>query len=92
MDKLKVPEVANAYRSTLRGEKLLPLTEDTAESNINFTMTAFNNAITETAKECLGKYHQPKKPWVTSDILDLCDKRRRLKNKKNTCEGAITRP
>ena len=29
-----------------------------------------------------------KKPWVTNDVLDLCDKRRELKKKKNVTEGA----
>ena len=87
LEKLKSPEVANAFRSKV-DERLFPLIEDIGKSNINVTMTAFNKAITETAKECLGRYQQPKKPWVTSDILDLCDKRRGLKNKRNTREGA----
>ena len=33
--------------------------------------------------EILGKYRPVKKPWVTTDILDLCAKRRKLENKKN---------
>ena len=43
----------------------------------------FNTAVTDTANEIIGKYHPVKKPWVTNDILDLCAKRRKLKNKKN---------
>ena len=43
----------------------------------------FNTAITDTANEMLGKYHPVKKAWVTTDILDLCAKRRKLKNKNN---------
>ena len=43
----------------------------------------FNTAVTDTANEILGKYRPVKKPWVTTDILDLCAKRRKLKNKKN---------
>ena len=31
---------------------------------------------------------EAKKPWVTDNILKLCDKRRELKQKKNTTEGA----
>ena len=31
----------------------------------------------------LDKHHQKKKPWVTAEILDLCDKRRELR--KNRC-------
>ena len=43
----------------------------------------FNIAVTDTANEILGKYRPVKKPWVTTDILDLCDKRGKLKSKKN---------
>ena len=43
----------------------------------------FNTAVTDTANENLGKYCPIKKPWVTTDILDLCAKLRNVKNKKN---------
>ena len=43
----------------------------------------FNTAVTDTANEILGKYRPVKKPWVTTDILHQCAKRRKLKNKKN---------
>ena len=43
----------------------------------------FNTAATDTANEILGKYRPVKKPWVTTDILDLCAKRRNPKNKKS---------
>lgn len=29
-----------------------------------------------------------KKPWVTADVLERCDKRRKLKKKKGDVEGA----
>ena len=38
-------------------------------------ITTVNTAVTETASEILGK-RRKKKPWVTADILDLCDKKR----------------
>ena len=39
--------------------------------------------MTETASEILGKHRQKKtKPWVTAEILDLCDKRRELRKKR----------
>ena len=43
----------------------------------------FNAAVTDTASGILGKHRSVKKPWVTAEILDLCDKRRELKKKKN---------
>ena len=32
--------------------------------------------------EILGKHRQKKKPWITAEILDLCDKRRELRKKR----------
>ena len=51
-------------------------------------INSFNTAITETANNTLGKHRPAKKPWVTDNILKLCDKRRELKQKKNTIKGA----
>lgn len=47
----------------------------------------FNTAVTETASETLGRHRLMKKPWVTADVLDLCDKRREQKKKKKDTEG-----
>ena len=44
------------------------------ETDIDSMITTFNTAVTETASEIRGKRHQKKKPWVTAEILDLCDK------------------
>ena len=43
----------------------------------------FDTAVTDTANEILGKYRPVKKPWITTGILDLCAKQRKLKNKRN---------
>ena len=32
--------------------------------------------------EILGKHRQKKKPWITAEVLDLCDKRRELRKKR----------
>ena len=44
--------------------------------------------MTETADEIFGKHRQKKKPWVTTDILDLCDKKGELRNKRFEPEGS----
>ena len=44
--------------------------------------------MTETASVILGKHHQKKKPWITAEILDLCDKRRELRKKRYEPEGS----
>ena len=38
-----------------------------------------NTAVTDAASEILGNKRRRKKPWVTRDVLDLCDERRNLK-------------
>ena len=64
------------------GGKFAPFTVMSNEdTDIDSMITTFNTAVTETACEILGKHRQEKnqkKTWVTSEILDLCDKRGEL--------------
>ena len=46
------------------------------DTDTDSMITTFNTAVTETASELLGKHRQKKKPWVTAEILDLCDRLR----------------
>ena len=55
---------------------------------INTKITTYNTAVTDAACEILGKERRRKKPWVTKDVLDLCDERRDLKKKRYEAEGA----
>ena len=52
------------------------------DTDMDSVITTFNTAVTETASEILGKHRQKKKPWVTAEIFDLCDKRRELTKEK----------
>ena len=61
------------------------MSEDT---DIDSMITTFNTAVTETASEILGKHRQKKKPWITAEILDLCDKKRELRKKRYEPEGS----
>ena len=45
-------------------------------------------AVTETASEILSKHRQNKNPWVSAEILDLCDNRRELRKKRFKPEGS----
>ncbi len=85
-EKLKDPTVAKAFQAKIDG-KFAPLILLENENDVDTMITAMNIAVTETANEILGKHRRIKKPWVTSDILDLCDKRRELKKKKGDTEG-----
>ena len=56
--------------------------------DINELTSGFNEAIRSTATETLGKQRKKKQPWITNDILDLCDKRRELKKDKYNSQDA----
>ena len=59
------------------------------DTDIDSMVTTFNTAVTETASEILGKHRQKKKKtWITAEILDLCDKRRELREKRFEPEGS----
>ena len=51
-------------------------------------INTFNTVVTETASEILGKHRQKKKPWITAEILDMCDKRREVRKKRSEPEGS----
>ena len=88
LDKLKDPNIAEAFKASIGGKfAALAVVDTEDQSNINSTVENFNKAVNEAAKETLGKHRPTKKPWVTPEILDLCDKRRELKPKKNDKSG-----
>ena len=49
-------------------------------------ITTYNTAVTDAASEILGKERCRKKPWITKDVLDLCDERRDLKKNRYKAE------
>ena len=57
------------------------------DMDIDTMITTYNTAVTDAASEILWKERRMKKPWVTKDVLDLCDERRDLKWKRYE-EGA----
>ena len=62
------------------GGKFAPLTiMNNEDADVDSLITTFNTAVTEKASEILDKHRQKKNPWVTAEILDLCDKRRELR-------------
>ena len=80
LDKLKDPEVAEAFQANLGG-RFAPLLM--IDQDIQDLTEKFNTAVVDTAKEVLGKHRPSRKPWVSPGILKKCDKRRELKKSKN---------
>ena len=71
------------------GGRFAPLTITSNEdTDMDSMITTFNTAVTETASEILGKHRQKKKLWITADILDLCNKRRKLRKRRFEPEGS----
>ena len=60
----------------INGQKLEAVTSFKYLDSMIITL---NTAMTETASEILGKHRQKKKPWVTAEILDLCDKSKEMR-------------
>ena len=82
------PNIADIFQATIGGKFAPLLALENQDIEIDALINSFNTAVTETANNFLGKHRPAKKPWVTDNILKLCDKRRKLKQKKNTAEGA----
>ena len=75
------PEVAEIFRAGM-GWRFAALSILDSGMGVDMLTDTFHTAVTDTANEILGKYHPVKKSWVTTDILDLCAKQGKLKNKK----------
>ena len=88
LEKLKDPNIAEIFQATIGGKFAPLLALENQDIEKSPLINSFNTAVTETANNILGKHRPAKKPWVTDNILKLCDKRRELKQKKNTTEGA----
>ena len=86
--KLIDPYVFETFQAMIGG-KFAPLTVmNNEDTDLDSMITTFNTAVIETTSEILGKHRQKIKPWVTAEILDLCDKRRELRKKRFEPEGS----
>lgn len=85
LDKLKDPEVASVFQAQLGG-RFAAL--NLLDKDINEITGGFKNAILDTAEEVLGKERKKKQPWVSNDILDLCDRCKALKSSKHVSQEA----
>ena len=67
--------MACTFQATIGGKftPLIGLSDD--DINIDTMITTYNTAVNDAASEILGKERRRKKPWVTKDVLDLCDER-----------------
>ena len=78
----------NSFQATISGRFAPLATLVDEDANLDSMVTHSNKTVTDTAAELLGKQRRKRKPWVTPEILDLCDQRRDLKKKTGEPEGA----
>ena len=88
LEKLNDATVMSAFQATIGGRFAPLATLVDEDADLDSMVTHFNKAVTDTATELLGKQRRKRKPWVTPEILDLCDHRRDLKKKGGEPEGA----
>ena len=78
----------SAFQATIGGRFAPFATLIDEDGDLDSLVIHFNKAVTDTAAELLGKQRRKRKPWITPEILDLCDQRRDLKKKRGEPEGA----
>ena len=74
--------MAFTFQATIGGKftPLIGLSDE--DMDMDTMITTYNTAVTDAASEILVEERRRKKPWVTKDVLDLCDERRDLKKKR----------
>ena len=80
--------MACTFQATIGGKFAPFIGLSDEDMDMDTMITTYNTAVTDAASEILGKERRMKKPWVTKDVLDLCDERRDLKKKRYEAEGA----
>ena len=67
LKKLNDPTVMSAFQATIGGRFAPFATLVDEDANLDSMATHFNEAVTDTAAELLGKQHRKRKPWITRD-------------------------
>ena len=70
--------MACTFQATIGGKfaPLIGLSDE--DMDMDTLITTYNTAVTDAASEILGKERRRKKPWVTKDVLDLCEREERF--------------
>ena len=71
--RIKDPNIAENFRATIGGKFAPLLVLDNQDTEINALINNFSKAVTETVNNILVKHRTAKKPWVTDNILKLCE-------------------
>lgn len=55
-------------------------------SDVDTLASTMNEVLLTTAEKVLGRRRKKIQPWVTDEVLDLCDKRQERQGKKHSSE------
>ena len=88
LEMLNDSTMMSAFQAIIGGKFASLATLADEGNDLDTMVTRFNKAVTDKAAELLGKQRRKRKPWVTPEILDLCDQRRDLKKKRGESEEA----
>ena len=66
------------FKAAIEG-RFAPLLIYDHDKNLEEMTASFEETMLEAAKEILGPKRVQKKPWITQDLLALCDEIRELK-------------
>ena len=79
LEKLKDPKIADVFQAQVGG-KFAAL--QILDKDVDTLANGIKDVLLTTAEEVLGRERKKIQPWITNEVLDLCDKRRALRPKK----------
>ena len=82
LEKLKVPKIAEVLQAKVGGMFAF------LWSDVYTLANSLKEMPLSTAEEVLGRQRKKIQPWVTNEVLELCDQRRQLKQQKYTITDA----
>ena len=92
LEKLKDPNIAEFFQATIGGKFAPLLALENQDSEMDALINSFNTAVAETANNILGKHRPGKKPWVTENILKLCDTERTESRTRLMVQNFLEKP
>ena len=79
LEKLKDPKTAEMFQARV-GRKFAAIC--VLDSDADTFANSLKEVLLSPAEEALGRERKKIQPWVTNEVLDLCDQRRQLKQQK----------
>ena len=87
LEKLKDPKISEAFQATIGGKCASLTILEEENTDIETLTNKFNSAMPDAVSVILGKHRHKKKPWLTTELLDMCDNRKVLKRGKDSPGG-----